>query len=147
MDLVDEQDVALLERGQDRGQVAGPLDRRPRGVLDVDAELAGDDRGEGRLAEAGRAVEEDVVGRLSPAPGRRQQHGQVRLDLALADVFVERPRPQGAFDDEVTVVLEVRREDAREVVGHRVRVYHAGVHFARMFALCEVPPSRLGIRG
>ena len=113
VDLVDEQDVALLERGQDRGEVAGPLDRRARGVLDVHAELAGDDRGEGRLAEAGRAVEEDVVGRLSPAPGRGQQHRQVRLDLALPDVFVERPRSQGALDDEVTVVLEVRREDAR----------------------------------
>ena len=86
---------------------------RTRGVLDVDAELAGDDRGEGRLAEAGRAVQEDVVGRLSPAPGRRQQHRQVRLDLALADVFVERPRSKGALDDEVTLVLEVRREDAR----------------------------------
>ena len=30
MDLVDEQDVALLERGQDRREVAGPLDRRAR---------------------------------------------------------------------------------------------------------------------
>ena len=29
VDLVDEQDVALVEVGQDRGQVAGPLDRRP----------------------------------------------------------------------------------------------------------------------
>ena len=68
VDLVDEQDVALLERGQDRGEVAGPLDRRARGVLHVDAEFARDDRGEGRLAEPGRAVQEDVIGRLSPAP-------------------------------------------------------------------------------
>ena len=97
--------------------IAGP-DR----VADVDPELAGDDRREGRLAEAGRAVEEDVVGRLSPALRRRQQHRQVGLDLALADVLVERPRPEGAFDDEVRLVLEVRREDAREVVRHRARV-------------------------
>ena len=67
----------------------------------------------GRLAESGRAVEEDVVGRLSPPPGRGQEHRQVRLDLALPDVFVERPRSQGALDDEVTVFLEVRREYAR----------------------------------
>jgi len=66
VDLVDEQDVALLERGEDRGEVAGALDGRARGVLDVDPELAGDDRREGRLAESGRAVEEDVVGGLSP---------------------------------------------------------------------------------
>ncbi len=122
VDLVDEQDVALLERGQDRGQVAGPLDGGPRRVLDVDAELAGDDRRQRRLAEPGRPVEEDVVGGLSPAPGRLEQHREVRLDLALADVLVERARSQGALDDEVTVVLEVRREDAREVVGHRTRV-------------------------
>ena len=122
MDLVDEQDVALLERGQDRGQVAGALDGRARRVFDVDAQLARDDRGQGRLAQAGRPVQEDVVGGLSPAPCRLEQDRQVRLDLALADVFVERARPEGALDDEVTVVLEVRREDAREVVGHRLRV-------------------------
>src|SRR5439155_18259941 len=37
---------------------------------------------------------------------------------ALTDVLVERPRPEGAFDDDVRVVEEVRREDPREVVGH-----------------------------
>ena len=118
MDLVDEQDVALLQRGEDRGEIAGPLDGRPRSVLDVDPELARDDRGEGRLAQARRAIQEDVVGCLSPAPRRREQHRQVGLDLALADVFVEGARTQGPFDDEVAVVLEVRREDAREVVRH-----------------------------
>jgi hypothetical protein len=70
VDLVDKEDVAFLERGQDRGEVASALDRRPRGVLDTDAKLAGDDRGERRLAEAGWAVQEDVIGRLSPPPGR-----------------------------------------------------------------------------
>ena len=95
---------------------------RARGVPDVDAELAGDDRGERRLAEAGRAVQEDVVGRLSPALRRLEQHREVGLDLALADVFVERARPEGAFDDEVRLVLEVRRQDAREVVRHTAGV-------------------------
>ena len=133
VDLVDEQDVAFVERGEDRGEVPGPLDGRARGVADVDPELAGDDRREGRLAEAGRAVQEDVVGRLSPALRRLEQHRQVGLDLALADVFVERSRPQRALDDAVRLVLEVRREDAREVVGHPARVYHARRHFARMF--------------
>ena len=94
----------------------------PEAYLTLTPELARDDRREGRLAEAGRAVQEDVVGGLSPAPRRLEQHRQVGLDLALADVFVERARPQGALDDEVAVVLEVRREDAREVVGHRARV-------------------------
>ncbi len=98
VDLVDEQDVPLVERGQDRGQVPGPLDRRARRVADVDPELAGDDRGEGRLAEAGRAVEQDVVGRLLALARRRQQHREAGLDLALAEVLVEAPRPQRALD-------------------------------------------------
>ena len=91
----------------------------PGRVADVDPELAGDDRRERRLAEAGRAVQQDVVGRLSPALRRLQQHRQVGLDLALADVFGERPRPKGALDDEVRLVLEVAGQDARDVVDHR----------------------------
>src|SRR5439155_2619926 len=60
VDLVDEEDVALLDAREDRGEVAGTLDGGPARVVDVHAELARDDRGEGRLADAGRAVEEDV---------------------------------------------------------------------------------------
>ena len=63
-----------------------------------------------------------MVGRLSPALRGLEQDREVGLDLALADVFVERARPQGAFDDEVGLVLEVRRQDARDVVGHPARV-------------------------
>ena len=118
VDLVDEEDVALVERGEDRREVAGPLDGRPARVADVDAELAGDDRGEGRLAEAGRAVQQDVVRRLSPALRRREQDREVGLDLALADVFVEASAAGARLDHPVRVVDEVRREDPREVVRH-----------------------------
>ena len=71
------------------------------------------------LPRPGRAVEEDVVGRLSPALRGLQEHREVGLDLALADVFVEGARSKGAFDDEVHLVSRVRRQDAREVVRHR----------------------------
>ena len=104
VDLVDEQDVALVEGGEDRRQVPGPLDRRPARVADVHAELAGDDRGERRLAEAGRAVEEDVIGRLSPPLRRLEQDVEARLDLALADVLVERPRAQRPFHGDLAGV-------------------------------------------
>ena len=133
MDLVDEQDVSLVEGGEDRGEVARPLDGRPRRVADVDSELAGDDRRQGRLAEAGRAVQQDVVGGLSPPLRGRQQHRQVRLDLALTDVFVERSWSQGALDDPVALVDEVRCEDPGKVVRHRTRVYHGRCHIARLF--------------
>src|SRR6185369_943503 len=46
VDLVDEEDVARLERGEDRGEVAFALDRGPRNGADADAELLADDVGE-----------------------------------------------------------------------------------------------------
>ena len=91
----------------------------PGRVADVDAELARDDRRERRLAEAGRAVQQDVVGRLSPALRGLQQHRQVGLDLLLADVLGERARAEGALDDEVRLVLEIAGQDAGNVVDHR----------------------------
>ena len=152
MDLVDEQDVALVERRQDRGEVPGPLDRRPGRVADVHAELAGDDRRERRLAEAGRAVEEDVIGGLSPALRRLEQHREVGLDLALADVFVERARPKGAFDDEVHLVVPGPPTGcARGRPPSRRSLAQPRRCFARMFeragAPCRSTTARLGLRG
>ena len=105
----------------------GPLDRRSRRVAHVHPELAGDDRREGRLAEAGRAVEEDVVRGLSPGAGGGEQDREVRLDLALPDVLVQVARPQRALDDDIRVV-EVRRQDPRDVVRHRAEVYQHSTH-------------------
>ena len=45
VDLVDEEDVARFEVGQDRGKVAGLGDDRAGGGADPDAEFAGDDLG------------------------------------------------------------------------------------------------------
>ena len=67
VDLVDEEDVAGLQAGEDRGHVSLALERRAGDRADADAELLADDRREGRLAEAGRADEQDVVERVSPA--------------------------------------------------------------------------------
>jgi hypothetical protein len=53
MDLVDEEDVVLLEVGEDRGEVLGLFEHRPRGLAQVHAELVGDDVRERRLAEPG----------------------------------------------------------------------------------------------
>ena len=67
MDLVDEQHVARLEIGEQRREVAGLGDHRPRGRAETDAELARDDLRQRRLAEAGRADEQHVVERLAAA--------------------------------------------------------------------------------
>ena len=49
---------------EDRGEVAGPLERGPARRLDARAHLGRDDAGERGLAEAGRPGEQHVVDRL-----------------------------------------------------------------------------------
>ena len=57
MDLIDEEYVALFERGQLRGEIAGLGDHGARGRAEIDAQLARDDLRQRRLAEAGRSDE------------------------------------------------------------------------------------------
>ena len=57
VDLVDEEDVALVEVGQDGGQVARPLQRRPAGDPQAHAHLGGHDPGQGGLPQARGAGE------------------------------------------------------------------------------------------
>ena len=66
VDLVDEQDVARLQVGQQRREVAGALDHRARGGAEADPELAGDDLRQRRLAEA-RAARRTARGRAPRA--------------------------------------------------------------------------------
>ena len=65
VDFVDEQDVALLEIGQQRREIAGLGDHRAGGRAEIDAQLARHDLRQRRLAEAGRADEQHVVERLA----------------------------------------------------------------------------------
>ena len=114
MDLVDEQDIALFEVGQDCGKVARPLDRWTARGVQVDAQLAGDDVGERRLAEAGRAVKKHVVRGLAALPGGFEEDLEVRLDALLADILGQEARPQRRLRrDFLAVVKEVRRDETR----------------------------------
>ena len=97
MDLVDEQHVAVVELGEDGGQVAGPLERRTRRDVDPDAHLGGDDAGQAGLAQARRAGEQQVVGGLTPPAGGLQHDREVLLQLGLADELLEAPGPQPGF--------------------------------------------------
>ena len=67
VDLVDEEDGARLERGEEGGDVGLALERRRGGVDEARAQLGGDDVRERGLAQAGRPGEEDVVERLAAA--------------------------------------------------------------------------------
>jgi hypothetical protein len=62
--------------------------------------------GEGCLAEAGRAVEEEVVERLVAPLGGVDGDAEVVLKLLLADKLVELTRPEGDVQ-RLVVVLDV----------------------------------------
>ena len=120
VDLVDEEDVALVDVREDRREVAGALDRRAARRVDAHAELTRDDVREGRLAEAGRAVQQDVVGGLGPGARRLEEDREVLLDRSLADVLAEVPGSQARLDAGLIEDDRVGGDQARLAVHHRV---------------------------
>ena len=98
MDLVDEQHVARLQVGQQRGEIAGPLQHGTGGLAQIHAQLAGEDVGERGLAEAGRPEDQRVIQRLAAHHRRLHEDLELRLDLLLADVVREPLRADGAID-------------------------------------------------
>ena len=103
MDLVDEQDLALVEGRQQRGEVARALDHGAGRGLDRRRELRRDHVREARLADAGRAEEQNVVERLAAGARGLDRHAQVGDHLRLADVLVETARAQRHLEAEVVV--------------------------------------------
>ena len=97
MDFVDKQNVALVQIGQDRRQIAGPFDRRPRGHADVDPHLGRDHVRQRSLAQAGRAIEQDMLQRLLARTGSVQEDAQPFLDLFLAQIVVQVARAQSCI--------------------------------------------------
>ena len=121
MDLVDEEHVALFEVRQNRGQIAGSLDRRTARGLDLHAEFVGDDLRERRLAQPRRSRQQDVVERLVARPRGLDEHAEVLLDARLTQVLGEPLRPQVAVDLEV-VFGELRRDEPLGFVRRRPSV-------------------------
>jgi hypothetical protein len=95
MDLVDEQDVPEIQVGEQRGEVAGLLDRGTARRSQAHPGFGRDHVSERRLAEAGRAVEQHVVQGLAP-PGRRaDEDAEIVLDARLPHVLAESLGAQG----------------------------------------------------
>ena len=94
VDLVDEEDIARAEAGEQADQVAGLLQDRTRRGPELDPHLLGEQRGERGLAQAGRPEEEDVVERLLPALGRVDGDLERGLEPGLADELVQPGRPE-----------------------------------------------------
>jgi hypothetical protein len=144
VDLVDEEDVALLHVGQQAGEVAGLLDDGAGGDADVAAELVAEDEGQGGLAEARRAGEEDVVERLAAALGGADHHLEALDGLGLAGEIGEGQRAQRRFG---------RRDGRGERVGDEIEcpwelcrreafLFNDGFHgMARMLDLTKARPA------
>ena len=87
------------------GSRSAGLDRAGPLVIWIDgAEFVGQHGGEGRLAEAGRAVEEDVRQRLLELPAGVEDDAEPLHDRLLADDFAQPARPQGGVALLVVVV-------------------------------------------
>ena len=104
MDFVYEQHVAFFKIREQAGEVAGFLDGRAAGAFEIGAHRLGEDAGERGLAEAGRAVEEDVVQRFAALFGGGDRDFEPFLDFCLAGEFGEERRPQRHFQRHVGLV-------------------------------------------
>src|SRR5438270_265790 len=73
VDLVDEENVALVEVGEESSEVACPFESRPRRDPETNFHLVGDDAGQRRLPEARRSCKQRVVDRFATLAGRAEQ--------------------------------------------------------------------------
>ena len=126
MDFVDEQHRSLFGVGQIGDDVLGGGQGRAAGNLETDAQIAGDAHGEGRFAQPGRTVKEDVSQRLPPFGGRIDGDFQPRIHFPLSDHVLHPLRAQIAV-----VVLEIQRRLQDRFPGHKVTVYRGGGRGAR----------------
>ena len=89
MDLVDEENVAILEIGEEGGEVAGLGDNRAGRGAEADPHFAREDPGERGLAEAGRAEEQHMVERLAAGFRGIYEDAEILARALLADELVE----------------------------------------------------------
>ena len=103
VDLVEEEDLAGLEVGEDSGHVALDLQGGAAGLLEGYIQLVGDDGREGGFAEAGGAEEEDVVEGFAARLGGFKGDGELLLGFGLADELGEALGAELELDDVIVV--------------------------------------------
>ena len=113
VDLVDEQDIAVFQIGQQRGKIARLGDHRPGRGAKAHPQFLGDDLRQRGLAQPRRAEDQHMVHRLAPRLGAFDEHPQVVLRRRLPDEFGEALGPQGRVG---VFHLALRGEEG--VIGH-----------------------------
>ena len=97
MDLINEQDITLLQIGQQSGKIAGLFDGRAGGNADLHAHLLRHNAGQRCLAKARRAVQQNMVHRFPALLGGTQVNAQIVFGLFLTDIIIQRFGAQADF--------------------------------------------------
>src|SRR5579859_48067 len=103
VDFVEEEDFLGFQGGEDSGKVAFTFEERTGAGFYGDGKFVGNDLGQGGLAEAGRAVKENVVEGFVAASGRFYGDLDVFFYALLADVFVQALGADTRLDTEIFV--------------------------------------------
>ncbi len=98
MDLIDEEDVAVLQVGQHGGERTLVLDCWTRRGPDIDPHLVRHDVRQRGFAQARWSGDHDVLDRLVPAFGRLDQDLQIRLDRLLPDELAQMAGAKAAVE-------------------------------------------------
>ena len=99
VDLVDEQHLTGIKRTENRGEIAGVLDRRPGSDANRHFELVGHDHGQRGLAQTGWAGEQDMIGRHVPLARGVEEQLKLGFEPGLADESPEDMRAQFLIAD------------------------------------------------
>jgi hypothetical protein len=94
VNLVDKENVARFQIGQDGGQVAGLCDDGPGSRPEADPHFPRHDLGQRRLAKTGRAGQQDMVQRLLAPAGRFNEDLEIGDGRLLADEIGKAERAQ-----------------------------------------------------
>ena len=94
VNLVDEEDVAFFQAGQQSREFARFLDHWPTGVLHTHAHRVGDDMGERRLAEPWRSTQQDVLEDIAPLLRGFHEHSEPFTHFHLPGELAEHRRPE-----------------------------------------------------
>src|SRR5580704_8648946 len=116
MNFVEKENFLFFERGENGGEIAFAFEERASAGFDGDGEFIGDNLRESGFAEAGRAVEEDVVESFTAVASGFEGDGDIFFDAFLANVFGEGFGTDASV--EASVVVEGRAGDDTGWSGH-----------------------------
>ena len=119
MNLVDEQHVARFEIGELRREIARLGDDRARSGAEIDAELARNDLGQRRLAEAGRTDEQHVIERLAPRFGGSDENAEILARRFLAGEIGQELRA----NRRVVLGTLIGRDEPARSLGHQAGAF------------------------